>query len=251
MYHGQMASVRFQVENWAAWAPGLSHREQWSEWLASPSPLPQGGDTASSALSQVPPLLRRRCGFLGRAALATAYECLGERRPCPIVFASRYGEMSRSVELLQQLAEGETLSPASFGLSVHNAIGALFSIARGDHGNHTSVSAGEETIEGGFIEALGLLAESGSDSVLLVNYDAELPEIFLDWNVYTPFSRAFSVLLSLGEGAGFSLTSRLSNGEASESDLPPDLSVLRFLTSQQTIYRHRVGHRTWEWRRHE
>jgi hypothetical protein len=80
-------------------------------------------------------MLRRRAGFLSKMALEVAYQCLGEQIDVPTVFCSRHGEAARSVDLLLDLAKGEPLSPTSFGLSVHNATGGLFSIARRDHAN--------------------------------------------------------------------------------------------------------------------
>ena len=119
-------------------------------------------------------MLRRRAGFLGKMALEVAYQCLGQRIDVPTVFSSRHGEASRSVDLLLDLAKGVPLSPTSFGLSVHNATGGLFSIARTDHANSIALAAGQSTVEHAVIEACGLLAE-GEPAVLLVAYDCPLP----------------------------------------------------------------------------
>jgi hypothetical protein len=53
----------------------------------------------------------------------------------PLVFASRHGDVARSMDLLGALVSDQPLSPTGFGLSVHNAIAALYSIARGHRGN--------------------------------------------------------------------------------------------------------------------
>ena len=77
----------------------------------------------------------------------------------PTVFCSRHGEVSRSVDLLMDLAKAEPLSPTSFGLSVHNATAGLFSIARSDHTNSIALAAGQSSVEHAVIEACGLLAD--------------------------------------------------------------------------------------------
>ncbi|MEW6562763.1 MAG: beta-ketoacyl synthase chain length factor [Pseudomonadota bacterium] len=159
--------VRFSVEQWAAWSPGLPNKQSWLEWVeAGQDTLPVG--EALPALAEMPAAMQRRADKLGRAALQSAYWCDDEPDPsCPLVFASRYGEMQRSVELLEQLAAGEPLSPATFSVSVHNAVGALLSIARGQAGNYTAIAAGEETVEAAFSEALGLLGD-GAPAVTVV-----------------------------------------------------------------------------------
>src|SRR4029453_9488720 len=98
------------------------------------------------AVHPMAPMLRRRAGFLSKMALEVAYQCLGNRIDVPTVFCSRHGESGRSVELLLDLAKGVPLSPTSFGLSVHNATGGLFSIARGEHARHIALSRGRNSM---------------------------------------------------------------------------------------------------------
>jgi hypothetical protein len=86
---------------------------------------------------------RRRIDRLGRMAIQTAYWCQhAEAAGIPFLFASRHGDVACSVELLESLSRQETLSPTSFGLSVHNAIAALYSIVRGERGNYLALAAG-------------------------------------------------------------------------------------------------------------
>src|SRR3546814_7559850 len=54
----------------------------------------------------------------------------------------------------------------AFSLSVHNTVSSLFSIARGDRTHSTAMAAGASTLEGGFLEASGLLAEAPAASAL-------------------------------------------------------------------------------------
>lgn len=169
---------RFRVVRWAAWAPGLDSREAWRAWLASPTPIAAEGQPP---LAEVPAMMRRRIDPLGRAALQAAWWAQGTPEEgagaMPVIFASRWGEIARSLTLLQQLAGGEPLSPTHFSLSVHNASGALYSMARQDRQNYLAVAGGEHSAEAAFCEALGLLAE-GASQVLVAHVDAPLPDAY-------------------------------------------------------------------------
>lgn len=239
-------TVRFSIDAWAAWAPGLVGNDAWLDWLAAPRPLVGEG---VPALAEMPAMMRRRVERLGKVALQAAYWAQGEAEPCPHVFASRFGDVTRSVELLRQLAAGEGLSPTAFSMSVHNAIGALFSIARADTGACTAVAAGAETVEAAFMEALGLLAD-GAPAVLVVYYDEPLPTPYSDFAEYLDFPRAWACRLSRCESGGISLQPGLLAGAAEPATLPDDLAALRFLLGQAPAWQHDVAGRSWRWVRH-
>ena len=167
--------IEFSIVDWAAWAPGLSERSQWLGWADAPYP-PVGEDTP--ALAEIPAMQRRRIERLGRMAIQAACWCedgQGADNQVPLVFASRHGDVARSMELLGALASDQPLSPTGFGLSVHNAIAALYSIARGHRGNYLALAAGQATVETACLEAAGLLAD-GAREVRVVVYESRLPE---------------------------------------------------------------------------
>jgi hypothetical protein len=172
-------SLSFVIESWAACAPGLDTPQRWSQWTAAPW-LPEGEPQV--ALAAVAPLLRRRFAPLGRLAAQAAIDLAGEATlPAdaslddnPTVYASRYGETGRCLELLADQARGNALSPTGFGLSVHNAIGAMIALTRGDRRNSTALAAGRATAATGVLEAVGLL-DDGARSASLIVYDAPLP----------------------------------------------------------------------------
>lgn len=241
---------RFTIKQWAAWAPGLADQDAWRDWLSAPHAIV--GDE-QPALSEMPAMMRRRVERLGRAALQVAYRALEGATRCPAVFASRYGDMQRSIELMKQLAREAAVSPTAFSMSVHNANAALFSIARGDRSNYSAVSAGAETAEHAFVEALGLLAE-GADEVLVVCYDEPLPAPVAHFSSAGEFLRAWTCRLGRAteDGIGFSVTAcppsrpiEASTGPA----LPADLQLLDFLIGGQRAYRRVVDGREWCWAR--
>jgi hypothetical protein len=194
------------------------------------------------------PLLRRRAGFLNRMALEVAYRCLGKVKDVPTIFASRHGEASRSVELLLDLVAGQPVSPTSFGLSVHNATGGLFSIARHDHASDIALAAGRSTVEHAVIEACGLLAE-GESRVLLVVYDGPLPAIYAAFEDCReqPFAWAWLVQAPGDHVLSLSWEADLENYSPTVAEMPAGLEVLRFyLRNDSALERAGDGFR-WLW----
>jgi hypothetical protein len=197
-------------------------------------------------------MLRRRAGFLGKMALEVAYECLGDRSNIPTVFCSRHGEVSRSVDLLSDLSQELPLSPTTFGLSVHNAAGGLFSIARGDRANNIALAAGHATIEHGVIEACGLLAD-GEPAVLLVAYDCPLPSLYTPFEDDHAMPYAWAWLMQSAGTDAISLSWSPACDLPSPShglQLPAGLQVLRFQLRGDRELRRVADGRQWCWTRH-
>lgn len=242
--------LRFRIDRWSAWAPGLSTPAQWLQWLAAPQAVVEPG--AVAPLAAMPPMLRRRMDPLGRAALEAAFQ-VQPQASGPVVFASRWAELARTEQLLDELARQEPLSPTQFGLSVHNAVGALFSIARADRGNYLAVAAGKHSVEVGFVEALGLLAD-GAPRVMVVAYDGPPPALSasaLREEAPEPFIHAMACELSVSsaDNAGFTLTTGAGSA-AQDNSLPDALQVLRFLVASDApeLLRCPDG-RGWRWER--
>lgn len=173
----------FSIKAWAALAAGLEEPAQWTAWAEQPY-VPEVA-IGEVAVPSFPAMSRRRLSLLGKMAVSVADRAL-ERADCalddiPVVWASRYGDAQRSLELLSQQAQGEPLSPTAFGLSVHNGIAAQHSIARKVHANALCVAAGRYTPEAGVTDALALLAQ-GAKEVLLVCYDEPLPGAYAQFN---------------------------------------------------------------------
>ncbi|MBZ4412432.1 beta-ketoacyl synthase chain length factor [Myxococcus sp. XM-1-1-1] len=239
----------FSVHHWAAWAPGLFGQDAWRSWLSKPHPLPSEG---TPPLTEMPPMMRRRVDRLGRIALQAAYTCQADAPACPLVFASRYGDMGRSVDLLEQLARSTPLSPTSFSLSVHNAIGGLYSIARGDLTAQSAVAAGAETVEAAFVEACGLLGE-GAPEVVVIVYDEPRPAPFQHFPEQTSLAHAWACSVRpAGDGPRFRLSCGAAEGvppAPTPEGLPEELSVLRFLVLGDARLERVLGSRLWRWER--
>jgi hypothetical protein len=240
--------VSFSIASYAAWAPTVETKEAWLGWANANYVI--SGDVAAPVRA-MSPMLRRRAGFLDKMALEVAYGCLGQRVDVPTVFSSRHGEASRSVDLLLDLAKGVPLSPTSFGLSVHNATGGLFSIARSDHANSIALAGGKSTIEHAVIEACGLLAE-GEPAVLLVAYDCPLPtpySAFQDCDEQ-PFAWAWLMRPPADEVVSLTWSDALQHSPPSFERLPAGLEVLRFYLRKDPALERICDTRRWLWSRH-
>src|SRR5262249_1059890 len=164
---------------------------------------------------------------------------------------SRHGESSRSIDLLLDLANEVPLSPTSFGLSVHNAIGGLFSIARADRANNIAIAAGNSSVEHGVIEACGLLAE-GEPEVLLVAYDCPLPEVYSSFRdcQEQPYAWAWLMKPPSGNRLSLSWTAASEPTPPTIERLSPGLDIFRFyLRKESTLLRISDGHQ-WHWSRY-
>lgn len=248
-------NLDFVIKDWAAYAAGLHSPADWQVWAAKPH-LPTGDEQPE--LREMPAMARRRLGSLGRAAVQVAWWCQGAAAGgMPVVLASRYGDATRSLELLAELAREQPLSPTAFGLSVHNAIGAQYSITRGDRSNYLSIAAGAASAAAAVVEATGLLAD-GADEVMVVNYDAPLPGDYARFEDERPACYAWAwrvVRPGVGQVQGQRL--QLSAAQAPQAastgghaDLPFGLDVLRFFVGGDARLQRCAEGREWTWQRH-
>lgn len=170
------------LQDWRAWTP---HREAAGESRLDTQDKPAG--------KAVPAMLRRRLNLLGRAVcdmLAT----LDPEADRIVLHASRHGDGERTLEMLYGLNEGEPLSPARFGLSVHNATAGVYSIASGNRRSQQAIAASGGEWAALIAEAHGYLAD-GQPSLLLVFSDQPVPQRFA---AYAPASLSAAVALRVG-----------------------------------------------------
>ena len=198
-------------------------------------------------------MMRRRMSRLGRMALQAAWDCQRDDVGMPTVFASRYGDVGRSLALLEEMARDATVSPTGFSLSVHNAIAGMYSIARADRGNAICVAAGRATAAAGLVEAAGLLAD-GAPEVLLVCYDETLPSEYVAFRDETPCTWAWAWRVARPRAGDRTLSLRagaIDARDATPASLPASLEVMRlFLAGNGSLVQHIDGRR-WEWQCHD
>ncbi|MBC7919159.1 MAG: beta-ketoacyl synthase chain length factor [Rhodoferax sp.] len=262
-----MLEFEFTVVDWAAYAAGLTEKMDWLAWAARSPQLPAFDAQAAPPLIEMPAMMRRRLDRVGRFACQVAWWCQQRDDSAPMVFASRYGDSERSLGLLGELVQGEPLSPTGFGLSVHNAISALYGIARGHTGNTIAVCAGRATVGAALTEAAALLAD-GAPEVLVVFYETPLPSLYTAfededlaeyawcWRVAKPAASGPRTRVSVGtEGTD---SPRLTTDTA-PSTWPSGLAVLRHVLQQMPapaspmridLRRHDRAGTEWKWGMH-
>jgi hypothetical protein len=247
----EMASA-FRIKHWAAVAPGLRDAADWIAWAGSPG-APSG--EIDAPLAAMPAMQRRRVERIGRAALQVAFDvdAMGDAPDFatrPMVFASRHGDVLRSVGLLDALDRGEPLSPTQFGLSVHNAVAAQYGIARASSAPYSAVAGGRFSAEAGVLEALAFLAD-GHDEVLLVVFDEPPPALF-ERDADEPAAPfAWAIRLVRGGPDDFRLTTAgqgaLAASPAPVPTVPHGLEVLAFLLAPQAEWAMAGEGITWQW----
>lgn len=186
-------------------------------------------------------MARRRIEKMGRVAFQVATWVQQEVKGLPLVFASRHGDAPRSVDLLTALARNEPLSPASFAMSVHNAIGGQYSIIRQDTANVIAVSNGLFTPEAGLVEAVTV----GTEAVLVV-YEASPHPVHAPYYPEAPHDYAYALHVKRG-GPWAVCTADVTATPASQ--LPHALEVLRFFLSRGVHYRAADGVSGYQWSR--
>lgn len=239
--------VRFAIERWAACAPGLHTPAEWRAWAREPW-APQG--SLEAKLEEMPAMQRRRLNALGRAAAQAAWNVHAPDPSTPVVFASGHGDAQRCLQLLKEFAATGAASPTDFALSVHNAIGAMYSITRRDGAPYSSIAAGPASAAAGLLEAVALLAD-GAPRVLLVCYDAPLPGEYGEFErePACPYAWAWSVTApSRGEPC-FELA-WTDDAQETAPELPFGLQALRFALSDVPTAAASCDGTRWTWSRH-
>jgi hypothetical protein len=219
------------LRRWTAWTPKRETPEAWREWARGAA---VNADTSVELLpppiKEIPPLLRRRAGSLGRAMLHVLSRPEMAYAGEALIFCSRLGEFSRALTLLQELAQSDTLSPQLFSMSVHNATGGLFMMTQKANAPLTALSTGAEAVLAGLTEAAIQLAD-GAEKVWLAYGEEPLPEAWRELAASADEQTDyFALLLELTPGDEFALVPDAS----SESATPASpLELLRFLLSPE------------------
>jgi hypothetical protein len=237
------AMFTFTLEDWRAWAPGIHAASEWQAWAHSPfCPVTEEG--SMPRLEFLPAMQRRRLSAMARMVFNCAWPLADQRPAMPVVYVSRYGETSRDFDLLVALARDEPLSPASFGLSVHNAVAGQWSIIRHEMTESVAISVEADGVEHAFLEGCALLTQ-GHDEVLVIMTEERPPLPYRPWITDVPFS--YAVAARIKTGAQWTVSMAPSDEPPAAVLLPGPLEWVRMLASEAGIWRHHVDGREWIW----
>lgn len=247
----------FDVAGWSVWTPGLNDRSAFQGWARDPEPDVEALEgEAQPAPRRVPSRMARRCSDITLMGLTAALRCT-ETSPIDedavqVAWATRHGEISVTVDLLETLAREELLSPTAFSNSVPNTPAAYFSILTDNYHPTRTLCAGEQSFAHGFLDALGMLADRPDQPVLLVQADGRLagPLEPFGSSDEVPFGAA--LILTRRETPEFRFESETSSNGSPPGDVgdfPPALRFLRWLVRKESPRLTQQGHRTWTWSR--
>lgn len=151
-----------------------------------------------------------------------------------MVFASRYGDLEGTADLLAQLHEERRVSPMGFSLAVHNAAMGVYSIARQDRTTTTSIAANVDLAEAACVEAMGWFA-AGETQVLLVCCEDPAPPPYRSNEGATEFRYAWACRLRAASVGGMSLQLAEAgrNSQILLAQMPSSLDALAFMTGKR------------------
>ena len=148
--------LSFSLRRWTACSPCHLSREDWQRWAANG--LDGERERKRPPLEFIPALARRRLNQPARLMFSALHQ-LHLPDDTPLVFASHDGETNRSFSLWLELLREGTMSPLSFGLSVHNVLAGSWSLHNRNHAEVNAVTATDAVLETALLEACILLFE--------------------------------------------------------------------------------------------
>lgn len=148
----------------------------------------------SPNLAHIAPIERRRLSKGARFCVSL----LKEHENLPVVFSSKHGEINRCFSLQQSLAAYEPLSPASFCISVHNAIPAQNAIFSKNTAEISAISA-NLSLESGILNAVMKFDENCDKVAVLSYFEAVNNELMQNGDLI------YAVLVEVEKGENFSI----------------------------------------------
>ena len=133
-------------------------------------------DTEVPNIDFVPSIQRRKLSQSAKITIFVANEAAGKYNNIASVYSSRFGEWEKTVKQLENYHIEKEISPAAFGLSVHNAPIGMFSLLQNNNKSYTSISGNEQNFDMGLVEAVATLCKE--DKVLYVSADERVPDIY-------------------------------------------------------------------------
>ncbi|MCP2040757.1 hypothetical protein L1281_001346 [Neisseria sp. HSC-16F19] len=232
----------FDIAAWQAVSDRMADAAQWQAWAANPA-LADTWPEHKPDLAFLPPMQRRRLSTAARLMCAAAWPLADAHPDAALVFASHDGEINRSFDLWPELLRSHTVSPTSFGLSVHNALPGQWSMLRQDMREHTALAVGADGLESTLAEACALLQE-GCPEVLAVWVDEPLSTDYAVAAERAPV--AYALAMVIRPGSRYRLT--LAAGEDQGSDAYwGALEWIRFMLAGSPETLRRYGRRHWHW----
>lgn len=147
----------------------------------------------SPDLTHIAPIERRRLSKGARFCISLLKEC----DEMPVIFSSKHGEINRCFSLQSSIATLEPLSPASFCISVHNAIVAQNAIFAKNRAEISAISA-NLSLENGILNAVAKFDEF--DKIAIISYFESINNELMNEN-----DLIYAILVVVEKGKNFSI----------------------------------------------
>lgn len=144
-------------------------------------------------LTHIAPIERRRLSKGARFCISLLKEC----DEMPVIFSSKHGEINRCFSLQSSLAKLEPLSPASFCISVHNAIVAQNAIFAKNRAEISAIST-NLSLENGILNAVTKFDEF--DKIAIISYFESINNELMNEN-----DLIYAILVVVEKGKNFSI----------------------------------------------
>ncbi|WP_028773461.1 beta-ketoacyl synthase chain length factor [Shewanella waksmanii] len=200
------------IQSIGAWSPEYQTLSHWLDWPQSP--ISELDPEAKPKLAQVPAMQRRRFSRLSKMLLEVAFQCQAPAQ-CRSIFASRHGELHRTLGLLKDIIKDEPISPIGFSQSVHNTASGLYTILTDNQAPSTSIAACQQSLLQALIEAYCQLAQQ-PEPLLLAFGDEPVPDIYANFVNESELPIAMALLLTpsgQGELGQLTVNTRNTQGE--------------------------------------
>ena len=184
--------MKVYIKNINVWLAGLDDPKSIEQWANNKLELPS--EFTLPKPSYYPKAQLRRLSPFSKVILHCLDIPQALTENLPLVFASRHGDLAKTVQLIKGAALGEELSPTQFTLSVHNATTGLFGIATNNRAPTTTISAGDNTFVEGLVEAMMQCQQEKTD-VIYSYCDFDVPEEYHQFEKRQP-ARCITMVLS-------------------------------------------------------
>ena len=220
----------------------MSKRSRWSLWQESKH------DRGSPDVSFIDANSRRKLSRFAKMALKVTHDCTFDVPKARFVFASQYGDITRTTKMLSDLANKEELSPMAFSMSVLNSCAGVYSIAKQDCSPTTAISAGISSFGYGLLEASLQFKNNPEAPVIYVYVDEAPPSVCEVQRSELLISRAICILIS--EKPGINISCQISDADNSSSGLVQSKSFVNCLMDKESCFWEGEGRR-WSWNYNE
>ena len=241
-----MNTIHFNIDHWIALAPGLTTLDDWQTWANNSQLI----DPQPPATDKIPPMMRRRMSPLSKLALQAAITITETNNIDYIVFASRHGELHRTVNLIKDIINGDDASPIAFSQSVHNTAAGLYTIATHQPLAVTSLAGGENTLHMALIETGCYLSQHPHHRVLIVDFDQPLPNEYQHFEQHQYPSFALAMVISYGDNNQlcWQSTPQVDRERHPSVDCyPQTLTVIKHLANKDSQWSIHSQTQQWQW----